>query len=257
MSSDAPILISLYRRLHDGLAARVGSLSPVDLKAQSYCADWTVAQVLSHLGSGAEIGLGVLAAVVAGEDLPGQEANVAIWDAWNAKSPETQAADFVTADEKLVQRWEALGDDEIGAIHLERFGMQLDGPALVLMRLSEVVLHAWDVEVTFDDGATLDAEAVPWLLDRVPLLAARMARPDAGGLAGARLVVATTDPAASYELDLGDPVTMTVADPSTAAADVALPAEALIRLAYGRLDPGHTPAGAVLPDGLRKVFGPV
>ena len=257
MTAAAHTLIDLYRRLHDEFAARVTSLSSADLKAQSYCTDWTIAQVLSHLGSGAVIGLGVLNSVVAGDDLPGQEANVVVWDDWNAKSPQAQAADFITADENLVAAWEKLDDAAIDAIHIERFGMQLDGPALVLMRISEFVLHAWDVEVTFDDDATLDAEAVPWLLGRVPMMAARIAHPDAGGLAGAQLVIATVDPAATYELDLGGPVTMTaVADPK-APADAQLPAEALIRLSYGRLDPDHTPAAAVLPDGLRKVFGPL
>jgi hypothetical protein len=41
-------------------------------------------------------------------------------------------------------------------------------------------------------------------------------------------------------------------------AEVAMPAEALLRLAYGRLDPGHTPASvtgdAADLDRLRAVF---
>jgi hypothetical protein len=42
-------------------------------------------------------------------------------------------------------------------------------------------------------------------------------------------------------------------------ANVTIPAEALLRLIYGRLDPDHTPAGAITLDGvdldaLRAVF---
>jgi hypothetical protein len=41
------------------------------------------------------------------------------------------------------------------------------------------------------------------------------------------------------------------------AADLELPAEALVRLVYGRLDPGHTPPFAGSPElleELRRVF---
>ena len=54
--------------------------------------------------------------------------------------------------------------------------------------------------------------------------------------------VVTTGPSRSFALDVGDEVTL---PPSAAAGPdpLVLPAEALIRLVHGRLDPGHTPAG--------------
>jgi hypothetical protein len=45
-------------RGHDDAVSLARGLSPDDYKRVSYCPDWTVAQVFSHLGSGAEIGLG-------------------------------------------------------------------------------------------------------------------------------------------------------------------------------------------------------
>src|SRR5205823_10578332 len=117
--------------------------------------------------------------------------NVAVWDEWNAKAPEAQVVDFIAADENLLGVWEGLDDETIAAIHIERFGMQLDGPALLLMRLGELVLHQWDVEVTFDDSATLNPDAVPALLERVPWMASRTAQPADSGIAGQAVAIRT------------------------------------------------------------------
>jgi hypothetical protein len=68
----------------------------------------------------------------------------------------------------------------------------------------------------------------------------------------------TTDPERQFELAFSDPVTL--GKPSGAQADgpsIALPAEAFIRLVYGRLDPDHTPpvvAKGVDLDALRRSF---
>ncbi len=62
--------------------------------------------MLSHLGSGAEITLAGLEAALTGADGRGPDFNQSVWDRWNAKSPAEQAADFVTANEALVSRYE-------------------------------------------------------------------------------------------------------------------------------------------------------
>jgi hypothetical protein len=65
----------------------------------------------------------------------------------------------------------------------------------------------------------------------------------------------TTEPARTFVLSVGEQVTL---QPSAAAGSdpVVLPAEALLRLVYGRLDPDHTPAGVDDPRmaTLRGVF---
>ena len=57
MESDPHVWIAALRRSHERLASLVRSLGPDQARGPSYCTDWTIAQVLSHLGSGAEIGL--------------------------------------------------------------------------------------------------------------------------------------------------------------------------------------------------------
>ena len=71
------------------------------------------------------------------------------------------------------------------------------------------------------------------------------------------LRVSTTDPARDFILQTGESVTLTPADGEAGVPELRLPAEALIRLVYGRLDPAHTPAvqaSGVDLDELRAIF---
>ena len=73
-----------------------------------------------------------------------------------------------------------------------------------------------------------------------------------------RVRVRTTEPDRDYLLDVGESVTRTDWAPGLEAdGEIRLPAEAFLRLVYGRLDAGHTPAYSaegVDLDQLRKVF---
>ena len=53
MSSDLRDLVATLHALHDRLAAAVVELCPDQLRTRSYATEWSVADVLSHLGSGA------------------------------------------------------------------------------------------------------------------------------------------------------------------------------------------------------------
>ena len=142
--------------------------------------------------------------------------------------------------------------------------MDVDATMLARMRLGEQALHSWDVAVALDPSAAVPAEPTGLLIDTVGQFAGRMGKP---GERPRRVRVTTTGPHRTFVLDTGDPVSIT-ADGGAAdgvAADgagdglpaLALPAEALIRLLYGRLDPGHTPAGVTSDvdlDELRAVF---
>ena len=68
--------------------------------------EWTVADVLSHLGSGAEILGRRLEDSLAGVDTP-DDAAPAVWDVWNAKTPDAQAADALVADRACWTGWRA------------------------------------------------------------------------------------------------------------------------------------------------------
>src|SRR5215469_12017337 len=57
VASDPRTWIATLRQSHDRLDKLVRSLTPEQVRAQSYDTEWSIAQVLSHLGSGAEIAL--------------------------------------------------------------------------------------------------------------------------------------------------------------------------------------------------------
>src|SRR3954447_19668114 len=95
MTTLADRTIAALRTNHDELAVLVPALSDAQLRGASGAAEWSVAQVLSHLGSGAEIGLAVLTATLDGDPLPGQEFNEGVWQRWNALHPRAQADGFV------------------------------------------------------------------------------------------------------------------------------------------------------------------
>jgi uncharacterized protein (TIGR03083 family) len=256
MPTDPRTVIAALRNSHERLAALVRPLSPEQLRDRSYCSDWNIAQVLSHMGSGAEIGLMMLPAALGQGEPPDREAFPAVWEVWNAKSPEDQAADALAWDEKGIQALEQLSDEELAGIHLDMFGMQLDAVGLTMLRLGEHALHTWDVAASLDPAATVAPDAVALLIDNVPqFLAPRLGRaPDVPF----KIRIRTTGPDRDYLLVGADPVSMTDWPGNGADSEVSMPSEALLRLAYGRLDPEHTPAEVVADpadlDRLRRMF---
>jgi uncharacterized protein (TIGR03083 family) len=253
MQSDPHPWLGALRRSQDQLAARTAGLDASELRRGSYCPDWSIAQVLSHLGSQAEIFGLLVDAGLSGSEPPGQDQFPAIWDAWNARTPEAQATDSIAGNERFVQRLEALDDAELGSFRLAVFGMDLDAVGLLGMRLSEQAVHSWDIAISFDPAAELDAVAAALLVDRVPDLAARVGKATAEPTT---LRVSTTDPERDFAL-VTDGVRLEPWSDQAASGSLRLPAEALVRLVYGRLDPAHTPALEV--DGidlevLRRIF---
>jgi len=72
MTSDADRAIEALRAVHDDLVGRVGGYADADLTRPSGASEWTVAQVLSHLGSGAEIALAGYRAALDGQPARGR-----------------------------------------------------------------------------------------------------------------------------------------------------------------------------------------
>jgi uncharacterized protein (TIGR03083 family) len=235
------------------LRAYVETLSPADLRAPAYPSDWTVAEVLSHLGSSAEIFTASVDTGLGGTEQSPQP----VWDAWNAKDPDTQAADFVRADRALVDRVDALTADERARFGFTMGPLDLDLAAFLRMRINEHTLHRWDIEVVRDPKAALSAAAVPLVLDAVPMIAGWAARTPEGG-ATLDVVVATTDPAHRFALTVdANGVRLAAAGADHDEPALELPAEALIRLVYGRLDAAHTPTvqgDVAVLDAIRPLF---
>jgi uncharacterized protein (TIGR03083 family) len=250
-------------RTYQRLARLVGTLTDDDLVRPSGASEWTVAAVLSHLGSGAEITRDTLQAAQEGTDRPG-DANQAVWARWNAMSPREHADGYLRAAEDLDR---ALGDLDAAQRDSLRVPMAfLPEPADVDlftgMRLNEVALHAWDVEVAFDPGAVLPDDVAALLVEQYagPLafllgFAGRTAeladRP-------VTLTVRTVSPDGTLGLELGDQARLT-GPPARSDGELRLPMHALPRLLSGRLraaddSRGIEVEGPVSLDDLRRVF---
>jgi uncharacterized protein (TIGR03083 family) len=247
--------ISVLRISQDRLASIVTPLTPDQLDGRSYDADWSIAQVLSHLGSQAEFFTGLVTAAVEGTDPPGQESMQPVWHAWSVRSPAEQARLSLEYNEQLVQRFESLTDDDLGRIHLSLFGMELDAANLVRLRLAEHAVHTWDIAVALDPTARVDDDAVSLLIDTLGSIATRVGKTE-----GRKFVVSvrTSAPDRRFVLRVGDTVELSEDADAMVNAELRLPAESFVRLVYGRLDPGHTgdvtATGDVTLDDIRKVF---
>jgi len=257
--------IAALRRHHEDLAARVGGFTDDDLARQSGASEWSVAQVLSHLGSGAEISLAGLQAAAAGTDRPGQDFNHGVWDRWNAMTPREQADGFLTANESLVSAYENLDATARRDLRIDLGFLPFPADLALVsgMRLNEASLHGWDVRVAFDPDAGLPATEAAIALDLLtgPLSFLLGFQAKTQILDGRQVTVrvVTTDPDRVIGLVLADKAGLGA---GTEDADVVLtaPAEAFLRLLAGRLAAPHTPDSVILTgdgitlDQLRTVF---
>ena len=248
--------IAAMRASHDRLAALVSGLDAAAIEAPSYDSEWSIGQVLSHLGSQAQIFELFLEAGLGEHPVPGNEVFPPIWDVWNAKAPLAWRDDSIAANETEVSKYESLDEDTIEAFRIAIFGMDLDVAGLLRMRLSEHSVHSWDIEVMLDPTAEVDPEAVELLVDGLDRTAARGGKPQGESF---RVRVGTTSPQRDLVVTVGESVSIAAAEPDDSYdGSVDLPAEAFLRLVYGRLDPDHTPehaeSGARGLADLRTVF---
>lgn len=130
MTQDSRHWIAAFRSSHRRLADLVTPLLPEQLRAPSACTEWTIASVLSHLGSQTEILSLYFEAALAHSELPSHDVFQPIWDAWNARQSETQAVDCLAVNDVFAARLEMVSADpgEDGAARLRV-------PAAVFLRL--------------------------------------------------------------------------------------------------------------------------
>ena len=231
----------------------VESLDDAQLEQQAYPTEWRIADVLSHVGSGAVIMSRRVEDCLAGRSMP-EEFAPSVWEEWNAKSPRAKADAAVAADRELVARLEAVGEQERSAFSTSFGPLTVGFDDLIAFRLNEHGMHTWDVEVTLDSTAGVHPEQIALIIDNLGLIARYTAKPT-GSLR--TVAVRTTEPARDFVVALtADSVTFS-AEPADGQQQLVLPAEAFARLVYGRLDPDHTPpfdGDADSLDELRKVF---
>jgi uncharacterized protein (TIGR03083 family) len=256
--TDAQPWVSALRSSHDRLSGTVAGLDSDGLQAQSYDTEWSIADVLSHLGSGAEIFLLTVNAGASGDAPPAREQFQEIWDRWNAKAPDEQAADSVAANEALVSRVEALTPAERESFSVTMFGPRpMDLAGVLNMRLGEHAIHSWDVAVALDPAAQVAPYAVALLIDTLVPMAGYFGKKSDNPMV---IAVTTTDPERAFTIDTGTTegggVSVTPGAPGDAAtASLEMPAEVFLRLLTGRVDDASelTASGVTLPE-LKAVF---
>ncbi|WP_405433275.1 maleylpyruvate isomerase family mycothiol-dependent enzyme [Micromonospora sp. NBC_00617] len=260
MSTAADQIIHALRAGHEELAALVRDLKEDDLRRPSGASEWQVSQVLSHLGSGAEIGLAGLTAAREGTPAPDGDFNRTVWQRWDAMSPEEHAAGFLESNQRLVEAYEALDADTRSTlrINLGFLPEPVDVATAARFRLSEFALHQWDAEVAFNPFAAVTPEAVPLLIEQIGGMLGWTSRPPELGGREATLLVRLRDPERTFGLRLGEQITLTDA-PEQPDGELSLPAETWLRLVVGRLGPRYTPdgvqvSGPLTLDDLRRVF---
>lgn len=249
------VWVAALRGSHERLATLVSSLTPEQLREQSYDTDWSIAQVLSHLGSGADAFSLRLQAGLDGGANPDNEVMQPIWEQWDAKTPEDQARESLESSAAYFAAFDALDDRQREDWQLDFYGTTIDLRELTRLYLAEHSVHSWDAAVAFDAHALVASDAVELLIDTLGQLVKWVGKP-----LDHQLVVAveTEQPSRNLVITVNaDGATLKPLDARSEADDLLLlPAEAFLRLLYGRLDPGHTPSGVddEILGVLRSVF---
>ena len=259
MTSLADRTIAALRTEHDTTVATVRDLTDDQLTGPSGASEWTVASVLSHLGSGSVISLAGLQTALGTAEAPQEGFNQSVWDRWDAMSPTEQRDGYLEHGEVLIAAFEALDEQQRASLQL-RVGF-LPFPLSVAsfggMRLHETAQHGWDVRVAFDPAAGLVLESADALAElfstELSFLTGFLGKPD---LISGPVLLDIAD--SGYGLSIAESVAF-VSPVEAPTATFNGPLEASIRLIGGRLGSKYTPAdltvtGNVTLDELRAAF---
>ena len=246
----------VLRKQLQTLGAELGALDAAGWGAPSWCDGWAVQDVAAHMAESNDRFFQIVSAALQNGPVP---------EFTPASRAERQAAVKARGGKAIVTQLQERGYatfDLLEGASGEALGRTVTVPAGTLslaqiapQRLSECTLHSWDIRYGRDAAATLDAAAVPLLLDGIIAAAPRLA---SKGAAMAQQAV--------YRIELtgsgaGD-VTLAIGDgalkanrgaPAESVVTLRMPAEAFIRLVWGRLDLATAVgAGAVEVVGARE-----
>lgn len=245
--------LDALRQSAERLRRIVEPLDASTLGTRAYTPDWTIAQVLSHLGSMAAIMRRQLDDSLSERSAPDTQRQI-VWDEWNAKAPQAQADDALAEDEELLRRLESLTAEERSRFNFAVGPLTVDIREFAGLRVGEHALHTWDVEVTLDRSAIVPGELAGVVVDHFGLLAPLIAKPTG---TTRRMVVRSTDPGRQFSVDLTPERVGLNPTNDAGEPDLQMPTEALARLFYGRLDEAHTPdfrGDEAVLDELRRAF---
>ena len=223
------------RRLR-GLAE---SLPAQDLEGPSFATEWNIAQVLSHLGSAAEICTTLVERGLAGDTTgPKREHLLPVWERWNTMDPEQQRREWVKADTAHLELLRSIDSTTERQLTVPYFAGPLTLADYAGYRLSEQSIHAWDVEVARDEIATVPGPEAALLWRRIDLVASRFFdQAVLRRLAPQQLAIRLTDTSQLFTLDLSTECHLRPDTPDEPAGTIAGTAEAILRLIYGRSRP--------------------
>ncbi|MEY2420603.1 MAG: hypothetical protein QOI95_670 [Acidimicrobiaceae bacterium] len=238
VTDDSPTThLDVLRASADRLRAVIAPLDDQDLQRPAYPTDWNIADVLSHIGSGATIQHRRMDDALADQATPDDFAPT-VWESWNAKSVRAKADDALEADRALIEGLETLSDADRARFRLEMGPLTFDFDGFVAIRLNEHAFHTWDIEVALDPAATIPVDAAALVVDNLDLVARFTAKPTG---TTRTITVDTAAPARRFTIDLAKESVTFAPGTTEADADLTLPAEAFARLVYGRLDAEHSP----------------
>jgi uncharacterized protein (TIGR03083 family) len=242
----------------DRLNTAVADLSDEDLSRQSFADGWSIAQVLSHLGSAAEICTTLVERGLKGDTRgPQREDLLPVWERWDALPGPAQRAAWQEADVRHLDLLDGLTTDQRESLRVPYFSGLLGVADYAGYRLSEQSVHAWDITVALAPASTIPAQEVELLWQRVDLVATRFRDAESLSRLGPRqFAVQLTHPQRMLLLDLDTELHIYPCEPAEPAGTVSGTAEAVLRLVCGRNRPqdGVTVTGAATLDDLRSLF---
>jgi uncharacterized protein (TIGR03083 family) len=260
---DARRVLRLSRAEYDALLAYLQQLPPAGWTEQSACAEWKVYQVVSHIGWQPEIIGAMLKAGLRGSPAMTDDQRKAIWARFDAMQPDEVLPALKANNDAFVALTDSLSEAELGQTIPWIFG-PAPLASVLASRLNEQALHAWDITSVHEKQAKLTPAAVPDLVAaNVPARVGRLAQPtQAEALVGKTIQVRYTQPGGSASLKVDkDSVGATPGQADAPDLTVELPAEALVRLIWGRYDvTAGVKSGEVklsrpdLADSLQKLF---
>lgn len=228
------------------LGRAVADLPADRLAEPSYAEGWTIGQVLSHLGSGAEISTALVERGLKGTSGARSARSSCRCGSGGTRCPR-RTARRVAGRRRTPSGAPGRGrPGQRTSVRVPYFAGLLDLASYAGYRLSEQAVHAWDVMVALDERAVLTAPDVALLWERIDLVATRFRDADAlTRLAPQRVRVELTDPGQTLLLDIDTELHLYPTPPTDPTALLTGPAESALRLVYGRnrpQDPWPPPA---------------
>lgn len=242
-AADARRVVDLLRAEYQRQVALLDTLEPAEWKGRTYCHDWRVYQVVSHLGSGPEIARGTLAHAVAGGPEFGDAERRTVWDRFDHLRPEQVYPAYRETNDRFLAFLGSLSDQQLGSRAPWFAGGTVPLARLLAARLNEATLHSWDLRVRRDPAAQLTHENLADVLDfNLSAMDRNINVERAGQLDGATLEFHLENPPGRLGFAIAKPMGSIrpgpVPEPDLV---VRTPTEVFIRLIWNRYRPPAAP----------------